>query len=128
MTNEPRIIKPAFTDARGDIIDVFEGPVHHTGIITFVEGAIRANHYHRLQTQYTYVLNGSIELRTRPAEDDAAETQTVIMEPGTFATVPPNTIHAYRAVTPASMLCLTTLPRGSDEAYEADTVRVPSLF
>jgi quercetin dioxygenase-like cupin family protein len=121
-----RKIKPVFTDARGDIIDVFEGVVHHTGIITFAAGAVRANHYHRLATQYTYMLSGRIELKTRTAEDASAVTETVIMEPGDFVELPPYTIHAYKALEPASMVCLTTRSR-EGAGYEDDTVRVDPL-
>ncbi len=123
-----KTITPAFSDARGDIIDVLEGEVHHTGIITFAKDAIRANHFHRKQTQYTYVLTGKIELRMRPADNEKAEIMTSVMGPGAFAEVPPNTVHAYKALEPSSMICLTTKERGSAEAYEEDTVRVPSLF
>jgi quercetin dioxygenase-like cupin family protein len=124
MTVKP--IKPVFSDARGDIIDIFEGPVHHTGIITFAAGAVRANHYHRLATQYTYMLTGRIELKTRKAEDPDAVTETVVMGPGDFVEVPAYTIHAYKALEPASMICLTTRSR-EEGGYEEDTVRVDPL-
>jgi quercetin dioxygenase-like cupin family protein len=127
MTSVTPIV-PAFRDDRGEIIDIFEGVVHHTGLITFTPGAVRGNHYHREQTQYTYVLQGEIELRTCAADTPDAPVTTHLMRPGDFVTLPPHTIHAYRAVTAASMLCLTTMERGSADAYEQDTVRVPSLF
>jgi quercetin dioxygenase-like cupin family protein len=120
-------ISPAFQDDRGDISDIFEGAIHHTGIITFTENAVRANHYHKEQTQYTYVLSGKIELKIKDARDPASPVESVVMEPGDFVELPPFTIHAYRALTEASMLCLTTKLRGGSEAYEADTIRVPPL-
>src|SRR4051812_25809253 len=100
-------ITPAFTDARGAIIDVFEGTIHHTGVISFTPGAIRANHYHKEQTQYTYVLSGRIELKIKDAHDESSPVETVVMEPGDFVELPPYTVHAYRGITDASMLCLT---------------------
>lgn len=126
MKIEKKRIEPAFRDQRGEILDVFEGMVHHTGVITFAEGAVRANHYHREQTQYTYVLEGMIELKTRDANEPAAPVQTMTMEPGDFVTLPPHTVHSYRALTAASMICLTTKERDS-VSYEADTVRVEPL-
>ena len=126
MTIQKKRIEPAFRDQRGEILDVFEGMVHHTGVITFAAGAVRANHYHREQTQYTYVLSGEIELKTKDANDPAAPVETMRMEPGDFVALPPYTIHSYRALAPASMLCLTTKERDS-VSYEADTVRVDPL-
>src|SRR5437762_3225312 len=104
MTLITKKIKPAFTDDRGIITDIFEGPVHHTGIITFTEGAVRANHYHELQTQYTYILTGIVELKTKDAKNPDAAVETVVMKPGDFVEIPPFLIHSYKALTPASML------------------------
>ncbi len=119
-------IKPAFSDDRGAIIDVLEAEVHHTGIITFSGDAVRANHYHKKQTQYTYITMGKVELKTKDAKNPDAPVEKFLLEPGDLATIPPFTIHAYRALEPTSMLCLTTLPRSS-ELYEEDTFRVEPL-
>ena len=119
-------IKPVHKDDRGEIVDIFEGEVHHSGIITFTKGAVRANHYHRLQRQYTYVIAGSIELKMKDALDPNAKTETVIMKAGDFVDVPPNVIHAYKGLSDASMICLTTRERTS-ETYEDDTVRVDPI-
>jgi quercetin dioxygenase-like cupin family protein len=123
---EVKKITPAFEDQRGAIIDVFEGSVHHTGIITFQKDAVRANHYHKVQTQYTYVLEGKIELKTKDARNDADPVQTVVMEVGDFVALPPYTIHSYRALEKSSMICLTTRERDM-ASYEEDTIRVDPL-
>ncbi len=121
-----RKLTPAFTDHRGDILDIFEGEVHHTGIITFTKGAVRANHFHKKQTQYTYVLSGTLELCVRDSRTPEAQVESFMMEPGDFAAIPPFVIHEYIAHTPGSMLCLTDMIRVGNN-YEEDTCRVEAL-
>lgn len=117
-------IKPVFTDARGEIMDLIEEQVGHVGMITSVKGAVRANHYHKQSAQYTYVVSGVLELKTRPAE--GGEVRVDILRPGDMAVIPPLVIHAVTALEDAVFLDATTLSRGA-EGYEADTVRVPAL-
>ncbi len=127
MKAELKKIAPAFTDARGDIIDIFAGDLHHAGLLTFTDGAKRGNHYHKLQTQYTYMVSGKVEMKTKDSRDPAAKTETVVMVPGDFVTLPPLLIHAYRALEPSVMVCLTTRERETAADYEADTIRVDPL-
>ena len=44
-------IDPAFVDARGEIINVFEGTTGHVAYITSQKGSVRANHYHKKDIQ-----------------------------------------------------------------------------
>lgn len=128
MKIDLRKIEPAFTDARGDIIDVFVGELHHAGVLTFTQAAERGNHFHKLQTQYTYMLSGKVEMRARSSDDPSDPVETVVMVPGDFVTIPPGTVHGYKALEPSTMICLTTRERGTAAEYEEDTVRVASLF
>ena len=59
-------------DDRGSIRDIFVGtPKDHCSIITFTLGAIRANHFHKLTTQYTYVIEGEITMATSMVVGDS---------------------------------------------------------
>lgn len=115
-------VTPAFHDDRGDIFDLIEAPVEHVGLITFTAGAVRAKHYHKQSTQYSYVLEGTIELIVFP-KDSPETRETVEMGPGTVAAIEPGIVHTYRAKTAAKILDMTTLSRLST-GYEDDTVRV----
>jgi len=117
-------IKPAFTDKRGDINDILEEQVGHVGLITFKKGAIRGNHYHKKSTQYTYILKGKIKFVT--SDINGKHRKEFILEEGTFSRIPPQVVHAYKALTSAAMLDMTTLNR-KDNGYEKDTVRVSIL-
>lgn len=118
-------IEPAFTDDRGGIYDLIEEEVGHTGLITSTKGAVRANHYHKQSTQYTYLISGKMELKTQPV-DKSEEVRIDIMEPGCMAVIPPNVIHAVTALEDSVFIDSTTLSR-SGSGYEDDTVRTDPL-
>jgi len=117
-------IKPAFSDKRGDISDLLEEKVSHVGLITFKRGAVRGNHYHKKSTQYTYILKGKIKFVT--SYTNGKNKKHFILKEGTFTRIPPKMVHAYKALTNAAMLDMTTLSR-DDDGYEKDTVRVSIL-
>jgi len=114
-------IQPSFSDSRGDIYDIVEEPVSHVGMVTFTKGAVRGNHYHLKSVQYSYILDGEIEITTSAI--DGSDKQVQVLKKGMHSVIPPNTIHTYKALTDASMLDMTTLNR-KDDGYEKDTVRV----
>lgn len=125
-TVEIKKIKPVFEDERGEIFDILEAPVEHIGMITSKTGAQRAKHYHKKSTQYTYVLEGKIELKIKDLREDGKEIETYVMEPGDFVEIPPMIIHMYTAITDSTFLDFTTESR-LDTGYEDDTIRVDSL-
>ena len=120
VTIENRV--PVFEDERGKIFDLFENQVHHVGLITFSAGAVRAKHYHKQSIQYSYVLEGVVELIVCP-KDEPSKRETFEMPEGTAVSIQPGIVHAYRAKTSAAILDLTTLSR-ADNGYEDDVVRV----
>jgi quercetin dioxygenase-like cupin family protein len=115
------LVQPVHTDERGSIFDLIEDTVGHVGFITFKAGAVRANHYHKVSTQYSYVLKGEIELTT--ANVDGSNRKVERLTKGMLTKIPAEVVHAYKALTDAEILDMTTLSR-SDDGYEADTVRM----
>ena len=122
-------LDPAHTDDRGSITDIINttDPFHHIGMITFTEGAVRANHYHKQSDQYDYVVEGKVELATKPSDDPDANIEKHILNKGDLAHIPKGIIHAYKALEPSSMIDVTTTSR-EGAGYEEDTIRVDSLF
>ncbi len=115
-------IKPVFKDKRGEIFDILESRVDHTGIVTFKKpGVKRGSHYHKRSIQYTYVLNGKIKLIT--ADFDGKNRKEFVLTQGSFAIIPPKVIHLYISMTSAKIIDLTTISRKKD-GYEKDTHRV----
>ena len=56
-------IKPFHIDERGEMSHLLEGktPITSVLLITSKKGAIRANHYHKKDTHYAYMLKGKME-------------------------------------------------------------------
>ncbi|MDP3772314.1 MAG: cupin domain-containing protein [bacterium] len=116
--------KSLFVDARGAITNLLdEGVVIKSILLTSsVSGAIRANHYHKKDAHYVYLVSGKMEWRERSA-GDMGEGVTEILQPGDMVFTPPMTEHASCALAPSVFLAFATEPRSREE-YEADTVRV----
>ena len=122
MSKELESVKqlvPAFTDARGDIINMFEGPIHQIAHITCNEGAVRANHYHKTLHQYMYCLKGEFESWSCDI-DDPENKKMIIVKPGMIVDTPPMVAHAQRFTKPSEVIALSTIAR-SEGAYEDDT-------
>lgn len=120
------MIKPAFSDKRGLVADIFEGKIAHVGYVTFVKNAVRGNHYHKKSTQYTYIIFGEVELFLKHFKKKSNKIRKVILKKGYFVSIPPGFIHAYKAITSTVMLDMTTLSR-KGSGYENDTIRVDSI-
>ena len=111
----------SFEDERGHIIDLIEGDnINAVTFISFTEGAVRANHYHKKTTQWNYVLSGRIKLLSRMPGEDIVET---VMEKGDLIATVPNEEHALVGLDSSELLVFTKGPRGGKE-YESDTFRL----
>ena len=116
-------LSPVFSDDRGQITDILSANVKHVGLITSKKGSIRGKHYHKLQTQYTYVLKGKIELTTKDLRENEPKASITTVTEGHLITIPPMVVHVYKALEDYAIIALTTELRGR-EGYEADTFRV----
>lgn len=122
-----REIKPVATDERGDIIELLdEGKggeaITAVTLITCRPGAIRANHYHKENSHYCYMLSGSMEYTEQPVDGTEADRETVVVKAGDMVYTPPMVIHAMRFLEESSFLTLSPRSR-KDGAYEDDLVR-----
>ena len=59
-------LEKAFADVRGEIQPLVDLPMESCVLISSKKGAVRANHYHRTDWHFCYVLSGSIEYSERP--------------------------------------------------------------
>ena len=115
------------TDDRGTIRDIFvSSPKDHCCIITFTPNSVRANHFHKESTQYTYVIDGEILMASCFVDQDGELTgdiEQVLLGPGDLVTHPPYHAHAFRAVSSASILAFADGVRGGID-YENDVFRL----
>ena len=114
---------PTFSDERGVITDILSGEIHNIGIITQKKGAVRGNHYHNAQTQYTYVLKGRIEMTTKDLREKDPKPSTAIIVEGDLITHPAMVAHAYKALEDSVFLAITTKRRDMG-GYDDDTFRI----
>lgn len=129
MTTVFRSIKPDFVDDRGEIIKVLDDGktvIRSVLLITCKKDSIRANHYHRKDSHFSYLLSGRMEYTEQPVDVNGkpqGKKETVILEAGDMVYSAPMVIHAMRFLEDSAFLALATESR-HHAAYEEDTVRI----
>lgn len=112
----------AFTDERGQILPLVDLPMKSCVLITSRKGTVRANHYHKTDWHFCYVLSGEIRYHHRPHGDTGPGEVTVVRQGQLFFT-PPMVDHAMVFLEDTMFLTLGRNSR-AQEVYEADIVRV----
>ena len=124
-----RKIMPEFVDQRGGItrlLDDGRTVIKSVLLLTCKKGSIRANHYHKKDAHYSYILSGKMEYTEQPVDAEGNFTgkkETAIIEAGDMVYSPPMTAHAMRFLEESAFLALALESRHQG-AYEDDTVRV----
>ena len=119
---EIKKICPVHIDKRGIISDILNKKINHVGLITTEAGAIRANHYHKLSTQYSYILSGKFEVLIASI-DNPKDVEKIILNAGELITIPPKIIHRFKAIEKSVMIDMISESREGIK-YEEDVVRV----
>lgn len=114
-----------FEDDRGEIVPLVDLAMKSAVWITSKKGSVRANHYHKSDWHFCYVVSGSIEYYHRP-HGSAREPEMVLVNRGELFFTPPMVDHAM--VFPEDTVFLT-LGRNSrrQEVYEADVERIDPI-
>ena len=118
-------IQPDFIDERGAIAKILDdGKTNIKSIllITSAKGTIRANHYHKKDSHYCYLVSGKIEYTEQPV-DKSSTLETAILESGDMIFSPPMVMHAFRFLEDTVFWAFATESRRQTD-YESDTVRV----
>ena len=116
-----KLEKP-FVDARGAIQPLVDFMMKSAVMIDSKAGSLRANHYHKTDWHYCYVVSGRIEYFHRPTNSDR-EPELIVVEEGEMVFTPPMVDHAMKFPIDTLFLTLSRNPR-DQESYEADVVRV----
>lgn len=115
----------AFEDDRGAIQPLVDVTMESCVLIHSKPGSVRANHFHKTDWHYCYVLSGEIDYYHRPTgTEDKPEKVTI--RAGELFWTPPMVDHAMVFPVETSFL---TFGRNSREqaVYEADVVRIPPI-
>lgn len=118
-------LKPFHTDERGTMTYLFDEEVKITSalIISSKKGAIRANHYHKKDSHYAYMLKGKMEYTYQVLNLKSKRRKTLVVKEGEIVYTPPMVVHAMKFLEDSVFLALTTEKRDRKK-YEKDTVRI----
>jgi len=113
-------MKPNHKDERGTITDLLVTTDMSVTEITFTEGAIRGNHYHKATKQIDYVVKGKLVVKT--------DVDTKLLFEGDSITHESGTPHAYQALVPCKIISICFGVRKGDD-YSKDTfnLEIPLL-
>ena len=118
-------LEKPFVDARGEIQPLVDIMMQSAVIIDSKKGSLRANHYHKTDWHYCYVLSGSIEYYHRPTGSNL-DPELLIVKAGEMIFTPPMVDHGMKFPENTKFLTLSRNPR-DQASYEADVVRVNML-
>lgn len=111
-----------FVNQNGAIQNLLLKPLQSVAALTSVRGAIRANHYHRTDWHYAYVVRGRV-LYFERAIGEHRVTEPQSFGPGEMFFTPPLREHAMLFTEDSLILTFAKNVR-SHEEHEADLVRV----
>lgn len=118
-------LEKPFVDDRGAIQPLVDTMMKSAVMIESKKGALRANHYHKTDWHYCYVISGVIEYYHRPTGSED-EPELLLVKEGQMVFTPPMVDHGMKFPEDTVFLTLSRNPR--DQAtYEADVVRVDML-
>lgn len=119
------VLRAPFTDARGGIQPLVDIPMQSAVLIETHKGAIRANHYHKTDWHFCYVVQGCIEYHHRPT-GSTGKPERLLVPAGSMVFTPPMVDHLMKFPEDTTFVCLSRNPR-DQAAYEADVVRISLL-
>lgn len=111
-----------FTDFRGVIQNLVLKPMTSVAVITSKRGTVRANHYHKTDWHYAYVISGSIKYYHRPV-GSTEDPQFEIFTAGQMFFTPPMVDHTMVFTEDTTFITMARNVR-SHESHEADLVRI----
>ncbi len=122
--DDPLIGLPApFVDARGAIQTLVQDKrITTVQVITSKAGSVRANHYHKADWHYNYLVSGKMKYYYRPVGSTTAPA-VLVVEAGEMVFTPSLVEHAVEYVEDSVFINMTGSPR-DQAAYESDLVRV----
>jgi quercetin dioxygenase-like cupin family protein len=118
-------LEKAFVDLRGEIQPLVDVMMKSCVLITSKKGTVRANHYHRTDWHYCYVLSGRIDYYHRPV-GSTAQPEKVSVGKGELFFTGPQVEHAMVFLEDTAFLTLGRNSR-AQPVYEADVVRIDPI-
>jgi dTDP-4-dehydrorhamnose 3,5-epimerase-like enzyme len=122
--SDPRVpLDDPFTNHNGTIQNLVLKNMTSVAALTSVKGAVRANHYHKTDWHYAYVVSGSVAYFERPIGSDFIPEPTVFRKGEMFFT-PPMKEHTMVFLADDSVIITMARNVRSHDSHEADLERV----
>jgi len=118
-------IKKEFVDARGFISRIIDQDKYKIRSVLYIKrkkGTRGADHYHKKDAHYIYVLSGKVSYGEVDTLKKKAKVEYVILKPGDVVLSKPKKAHTTIFLEDTVMLAFTTEKR-NQKTYEKDTVR-----
>ena len=115
-------LSKAFVDKRGSIQPLVDLMMKSAVMINSKAGSLRANHYHKTDWHYCYVISGKIEYFHREVNSNK-DPELIIVEKENMIFTPPMVEHCMKFPVDTLFLTLSRNPR-DQKTYEADVVRI----
>ena len=114
-------LEKPFIDNRGSIQPLVDLLMKSAVMIHSKAGSLRANHYHKTDWHYCYVIYGKINYYHRELNSNK-DPELLVVEKGRMVFTPPLIEHCMKFPEDTLFLTLSRNPR-DQETYEADVVR-----
>lgn len=110
-----------------NLVNVFPGtsPIGCVSVLYSHKDSVRANHFHKEDSHFLYVIKGAVDYYERPIGSAEIPEPVRYVENQMFFT-PPMVEHAMRFAEDTIMVSISKRPRDS-ESHESDVVRVKFL-
>ena len=114
-------LEKPFVDLRGSIQPLVDSIMKSAVMIHSKAGSLRANHYHKTDWHYCYVISGKIEYYYKEVNSEKTP-ELLIVEKGNMVFTPPLVEHCMKFPEDTLFLTLSRNPR-DQETYELDVIR-----
>lgn len=124
MSLKIKNIKPEYKDERGFISRIVDN--EKIACVLYIErkkGTRGADHYHKKDSHYVYVLKGKVKRSEKDLSKKNSKIKTAVLKPGDIILTEPMTAHSDEFLEDSVLLAFTTKKRNQKD-YEKDTIRV----
>ncbi len=118
-------LSKGFVDSRGKILPICDKIMKSASLITTKKNQWRANHYHKTDWHYIYVIYGRFNYYFRKTGSNK-KPKKLIVKKNELLFTGPKIDHAMLYTEKTAILVLSKNPR-DQKTYEADTVRIDFL-
>lgn len=121
-------IKISHSDNRGEIFDIFvNSPKDHCSLITSKIGAVRGNHFHKMSTQFTFIISGKFKIYRAKVDENGNLINKIkidTIEENELIEHPPYEAHTLVSLSDDGKILAFACGTRGGEFYEDDTYRL----